>query len=82
MCVAFATVSTASAQTGYVEGRVMDGTKPLAYANASPTLDVPPLECDGAFLAGQRGDRWEDASPIDLGIIKVPIRPIGMPIRP
>ena len=79
------------------------------------TLDVPPLECDGAFLneerrallagesisrgltfafypnafreqtrelwvygvffAGQRGDRWEDATPIDLGFIKVPIRP-------
>jgi hypothetical protein len=86
------------------------------------TLDVPPLECDGVFLneerhallpgesiargmtfafypnafredtgelrvygtflTGQRGDRWEDATPIVLGIITVPIRPIGMPIRP
>ena len=86
------------------------------------TLDVPPLECDGAFLneerrallpgesiargmtfafypnafredtgelrvygaflTGQRGDRWEDATPIVLGFITVPIRPIGMPIRP
>ncbi len=36
----------------------------------------------GVFLKGHHGDAWEDTSLIDLGEIRVPIRPIGMPIRP
>lgn len=44
--------------------------------------DTGELRVYGAFLTGQSGDRWEDATPIVLGFITVPIRPIGMPIRP
>jgi hypothetical protein len=36
----------------------------------------------GVFLSGHRGDAWEDTELVDLGWIKVPIRPIRMPIRP
>ncbi|HEX5133524.1 MAG TPA: carboxypeptidase regulatory-like domain-containing protein [Candidatus Krumholzibacteria bacterium] len=40
------------------------------------------LEVDGVFRMGRRGDAWEDTDLVDLGTLTVPIRPIGMPIRP